>query len=106
MFCIKVNNKYLIGFETITNQNRYAGNTGLGNNYNAEEMIPVYSEEPYDFAPKSVKGKIGTLIESGADVKTTSTILGHAKVATTMDLYVHPSDENKRNVLENAFKGI
>ncbi|MGL4951377.1 MAG: tyrosine-type recombinase/integrase [Mycoplasma sp.] len=39
-------------------------------------------------------------IESGADYKTLSIILGHANVKTTLDLYVHPSDEHKANCID------
>ncbi|MBD5362986.1 MAG: site-specific integrase [Bacteroides sp.] len=37
------------------------------------------------------------MIEGGCDVKTVSTILGHSDVATTMNIYVHPSDSAKMN---------
>ena len=39
-------------------------------------------------------------IESNCDYKTVSTILGHASLATTMDLYVHPGLEDKKRVIE------
>lgn len=39
-------------------------------------------------------------IESGADVKTVSSILGHSNVATTMNLYVHPTDDQKRRCID------
>jgi integrase len=39
------------------------------------------------------------LIESGADVKTVSQLLGHASVKTTLDLYVHPQLEQKRKCI-------
>lgn len=41
-------------------------------------------------------------IETGADGKSVSEILGHANVQTTLKLYVHPSIEAKRRVIENA----
>lgn len=41
-------------------------------------------------------------IETGADSKSVSEILGHADVQTTLRLYVHPSIETKRRVIENA----
>ena len=34
---------------------------------------------------------------AGVDVKTLSQLLGHADVATTMRLYVHPTDDSKRD---------
>lgn len=39
-------------------------------------------------------------IESGCDPKTVSTILGHCKVALTLDLYVHPNLEQKKKVID------
>lgn len=39
-------------------------------------------------------------IEAGADCKTVSEILGHATVAMTMNLYVHPLPEQKRKCVE------
>lgn len=39
-------------------------------------------------------------IECGADYKTVSEILGHANVDITMNLYVHPSIEQKRRCVE------
>lgn len=46
------------------------------------------------------------LIESKADVKTVSSILGHSNIATTLNLYVHPNDEQKKKSIEKAFKYI
>ena len=39
-------------------------------------------------------------IESKCDYKTVSVILGHASLATTMDLYVHPGFAEKKKVIE------
>ena len=39
-------------------------------------------------------------IECGADPKTVSELLGHATIAMTMNLYVHPRVEQKRNCVE------
>lgn len=46
------------------------------------------------------------MIEKGIDVKTVSSILGHASVEITMDTYCHPSDEKKRAGIQKAFKGL
>ncbi len=43
-------------------------------------------------------------IERGCDVKTVSLLLGHADVETTLNLYVHPSDEQKRRAVEKALR--
>ena len=39
------------------------------------------------------------LIASKADVKTVSAILGHSNIATTLNTYVHPSRDDKRNAV-------
>jgi integrase len=39
-------------------------------------------------------------IDNGFDAKTLSEILGHANVATTLSLYVHPTLEQKRRQME------
>lgn len=46
------------------------------------------------------------MIEKGIDVKTVSSILGHASVEITMDTYCHPSDETKRAGIQKAFRGL
>ena len=42
-------------------------------------------------------------IRDGADPKTVSMILGHASVNITMLMYVHPSLEDKRRVMEQVY---
>ena len=41
------------------------------------------------------------VLESGMDARTLSEILGHAKVALTLQLYAHSSIETKRSTMEN-----
>jgi len=45
-------------------------------------------------------------IESGGDVRTLSEILGHANVATTLRLYMHPSKDTKRRGMDALDKFI
>ncbi len=45
-------------------------------------------------------------IESKADVKTVSVLLGHSNISTTLNLYVHPNMEQKKSVINNVFKGL
>lgn len=47
-----------------------------------------------------------TLIENGADAKTVSSILGHANVSITLNLYVHPSNTAKASVVNKGLKGL
>lgn len=46
------------------------------------------------------------LVESGGDIKTISTLLGHSKVSLTLDLYVHPSLDSKRKIMNKAFRKL
>lgn len=45
-------------------------------------------------------------IESGVDPKTLSAILGHANVAITFNLYVHPSHAQKGNAMDKMLRGM
>ena len=45
-------------------------------------------------------------IENNADYKTLSSILGHADISTTLNLYVHPSTEQKRRCIENMLASL
>ena len=45
-------------------------------------------------------------IESNCDYKTVSAILGHASISTTLNLYVHPSLEQKRKCLEQMIRQL
>ena len=46
------------------------------------------------------------LLSKGVDVKTVSSIIGHSKVQTTMDLYVHPSKQTQMDAINKAFNKI
>lgn len=47
-----------------------------------------------------------TLIENKVDIKTVSMILGHSDISTTLNVYVHPSDEAKRDAVNSGLKNI
>lgn len=47
-----------------------------------------------------------TLIENKVDIKTTSILLGHSDISTTLNVYVHPSEETKRKSLNVGIKKI
>ena len=47
-----------------------------------------------------------TLIENKVDVETASVILGHADVTTTMNIYVHPSEDAKRDAVKLGLKNF
>ena len=40
-------------------------------------------------------------ISNGADVKSVSEMLGHSNVNITLNKYVHPSMDTKRNILDS-----
>ena len=46
------------------------------------------------------------LIETGCDTKSVSVILGHSSVTTTMNLYVHPTQEQKRKGIDKMVKTL
>ena len=45
-------------------------------------------------------------LKSGVDVKTLSAMLGHVSAATTLDIYTHAFDKNKRKAQEKLGKAI
>ena len=45
-------------------------------------------------------------IENGIDYKTVSEILGHASVGITLNLYVHPDLEYKKECLNKIFNNL
>lgn len=45
-------------------------------------------------------------IESNCDYKTVSTLLGHANIATTLNLYVHPNMEQKKRCIARMLKSL
>lgn len=45
-------------------------------------------------------------IESRCDYKTVSVLLGHSKISTTLNLYVHPNMDQKRLCIEQMFKTL
>lgn len=42
-------------------------------------------------------------IENNFDVKTISTLLGHSKISTTLDLYVHPDLRQKKRCIQRFY---
>ena len=45
-----------------------------------------------------------TLIENKVDVKTVSALLGHSDISTTLNVYVHPSEDTKRAAINGALR--
>lgn len=47
-----------------------------------------------------------SLIEAGVDVKSVAAILGHRDIATTMNIYMHPSDEAKARAVNRVMSKL
>ena len=45
-------------------------------------------------------------IESGCDYKTVSAILGHSDITTTLNLYVHPTQDQKKRCIEKMLDSL
>jgi len=45
-------------------------------------------------------------IESQCDYKTVSVILGHSNISTTLNLYVHPNNEQKKKCINKMFRQL
>ncbi|HAN20476.1 MAG TPA: hypothetical protein DCP51_02175 [Clostridiales bacterium] len=45
-----------------------------------------------------------TLIRKGIDIKIISNLLGHRKISTTYDIYIHVIEQQKKDAL-NVIKG-
>lgn len=45
-------------------------------------------------------------IEAGCDYKTVSSLLGHANISTTLNLYVHPNAEQKKKCISKMLKSL
>lgn len=45
-------------------------------------------------------------IESKCDYKTVSVILGHSNISTTLNLYVHPNNEQKKRCIDQMYRSL
>lgn len=45
-------------------------------------------------------------IESKADYKTVSVLLGHSNISTTLNLYVHPNKEHKKKTIDKMLRSL
>lgn len=64
---------------------------------------------PKEVRPYDLRHTFGTLwVESGEDMKILQGILGHSRIETTANLYVHPSDRAQREAMKRfgaSFRG-
>ncbi|MFI3169373.1 MAG: tyrosine-type recombinase/integrase [Faecalibacterium sp.] len=62
---------------------------------------------PQDLNVHSLRHSVASvLIANGTDVATVSSLLGHAQVSTTLDIYAHAFDSNKKAASEQLHKGL
>lgn len=55
-----------------------------------------------DFDPHWLRHTAATRMRDGVPIEVVSTLLGHASVTTTLDIYGHLTAEDARRVLERA----
>ena len=61
---------------------------------------------PLDLSVHSLRHtNASLLISQGVDVRTVASLLGHAQASTTLDIYAHAFDKNKRKAQEKLGKG-
>ena len=62
---------------------------------------------PLDLSVHSLRHtNASLLIAQGVDVRTVASLLGHAQASTTLDIYAHAFDKNKRKAQEKLGKAI
>ncbi len=81
----------------VSNNNSFVGTRTF--DYRYKQMLKRNNIGEFNF--HAIRHTFATrCIEVGVDVKTLSEILGHANVSTTLNTYVHPSMEIKKNQIE------
>lgn len=61
------------------------------------KLILKKNDLPYNLNVHSLRHtNASLLIANGTDVATVSSLLGHAQVSTTLDIYTHAFDKNKK----------
>ncbi len=62
---------------------------------------------PTDLNVHSLRHSVASvLIGNGADVATVSSLLGHAQVSTTLDIYTHAFDKNRKKAARVLHEGL
>ncbi|MCI6624412.1 MAG: tyrosine-type recombinase/integrase [Subdoligranulum sp.] len=67
--------------------------------------MPSQISSPTTWRSISIK-YASLLIAQGVDVRTVASLLGHAQASTTLDIYAHAFDKNKRKAQEKLGKAI
>lgn len=78
----------------VTSGSRHPCETRTFRNWSRKILIDAGIKEPLNF--HALRHTFASLmIDSGANVKAVSMLLGHSDISTTMNLYVHPSEDSK-----------
>ena len=71
------------------------------------KLILKKNDLPYNLNVHSLRHtNASLLISQGVDVRTVASLLGHAQASTTLDIYAHAFDKNKRKAQEKLGKAI
>ena len=71
------------------------------------KLILKANNLPLDLSVHSLRHtNASLLIAQGVDVRTVASLLGHAQASTTLDIYAHAFDKNKRKAQEKLGKAI
>ena len=71
------------------------------------KLILKANNLPLDLSVHSLRHtNASLLISQGVDVRTVASLLGHAQASTTLDIYAHAFDKNKRKAQEKLGKAI
>ena len=74
---------------------------------NCYKLILKANNLPLDLNVHSLRHtNASLLIAQGVDVRTVASLLGHAQASTTLDIYAHAFDKNKRKAQEKLGKAI
>ena len=72
--------------------------------YEMSKLMRTIQNEPILYRAYYTNASL--LIAQGVDVRTVASLLGHAQASTTLDIYAHAFDKNKRKAQEKLGKAI
>jgi len=71
------------------------------------KLILKKNDLPYNLNVHSLRHtNASLLIANGTDVAAVSSLLGHAQVSTTLDIYTHAFDKNKKAASDKLHKAL
>ena len=97
----------LIVIDTLQKVRVSDGNGGMYANDYRFKLILKANNLPLNLNVHSLRHtNASLLIAQGVDVRTVASLLGHAQASTTLDIYAHAFDKNKRKAQEKLGKTI